>query len=449
MTIFLPAADAGRLSVGDEARIILDPVPDYVIPAKVSFVAADAQFTPKTVETTDERAKLMFRVKLKSMRRFFKQFYTRVKTGVRGWASCAPRPMSSGRRASGQAAQAPAARRRTAQRRRRKSLTATRRKPRRPTQNDRRAVARVKNVSHRYGATVSLADVTIDIPSRIMVGVIGPDGVGKSTLLGLIAGVKQHSERRGRRLRQEHRRPGDLARDSRPHRLYAAGPRPQSLSDALACSRTSISSADCSDCRRRSVAPRSTELLTATSLEKFEARPAGKLSGGMKQKLSLCCALINDPGPSHPRRADDRRRPAVARPVLGPHQHDPRAPAADERHGRHRLHGRSGALRLADGDGRRQDHRHRHAEGAARQDGRAQSRRRLHRHDARGQARPAQEGGRASARRLAGRDAGDRGRGADAPVRRFRRGRPRQLQDCAAARSSASSARTAAANRRR
>ena len=52
------------------------------------------------------------------------------------------------------------------------------------------AVARVKNVSHRYGTTVSLADVSIDIPSRIMVGVIGPDGVGKSTLLGLIAGVK-------------------------------------------------------------------------------------------------------------------------------------------------------------------------------------------------------------------------------------------------------------------
>src|SRR3984957_2363390 len=51
-------------------------------------------------------------------------------------------------------------------------------------------IARVKAVSHRYGATVSLADVSIDIPSRIMVGVIGPDGVGKSTLLGLIAGAK-------------------------------------------------------------------------------------------------------------------------------------------------------------------------------------------------------------------------------------------------------------------
>ena len=52
-------------------------------------------------------------------------------------------------------------------------------------------IARVKAVSHRYGTTVALDDVTIDIPSRIMAGVIGPDGVGKSTLLGLIAGVRK------------------------------------------------------------------------------------------------------------------------------------------------------------------------------------------------------------------------------------------------------------------
>ena len=84
MTIFLPAADAGRVTVGEEARIILDPVPDYVVPARVSFVAADAQFTPKTVETKDERAKLMFRMKLKIDPGVLQQFYTRVKTGVRG-----------------------------------------------------------------------------------------------------------------------------------------------------------------------------------------------------------------------------------------------------------------------------------------------------------------------------------------------------------------------------
>jgi HlyD family secretion protein len=84
MTIFLPAADAGRIGMGDEARIILDPIPDYVVPATVSFVAADAQFTPKTVETADERAKLMFRIKLKVDPKILQAFYTRVKTGVRG-----------------------------------------------------------------------------------------------------------------------------------------------------------------------------------------------------------------------------------------------------------------------------------------------------------------------------------------------------------------------------
>lgn len=84
MTIFLPAADAGKLEVGGEARLVLDPVPQYVIPATVSFVAADAQFTPKTVETKDEREKLMFRVKLKIDAEVLQKFYKKVKTGVRG-----------------------------------------------------------------------------------------------------------------------------------------------------------------------------------------------------------------------------------------------------------------------------------------------------------------------------------------------------------------------------
>ena len=84
MTIFLPAADAGKLSIGDEARIILDPVPDYIIPAKVSFVAADAQFTPKTVETKDERTKLTFRIKLQVDPTVLQTFYKKVKTGIRG-----------------------------------------------------------------------------------------------------------------------------------------------------------------------------------------------------------------------------------------------------------------------------------------------------------------------------------------------------------------------------
>lgn len=84
MTIFLPAAVAGKLGIGDEARLVLDPVPQFVIPASVSFVATDAQFTPKTVETAEEREKLMFRVKLKVDLDVLKKFSRRVKTGVRG-----------------------------------------------------------------------------------------------------------------------------------------------------------------------------------------------------------------------------------------------------------------------------------------------------------------------------------------------------------------------------
>ncbi|MEL6062055.1 MULTISPECIES: HlyD family secretion protein [unclassified Methylobacterium] len=84
MTIYLPAGQAGPLKLNDEARLILDPVPHYVVPATISFVAADAQFTPKTVETADEREKLTFRVKLQIDPKVLKTYHDRVKTGVRG-----------------------------------------------------------------------------------------------------------------------------------------------------------------------------------------------------------------------------------------------------------------------------------------------------------------------------------------------------------------------------
>lgn len=86
MTIFLPARDAGALSIGDEARLVLDFIPQYVFPAKVTFVATEAQFTPKTVETAEEREKLMFRVKLSAPPELVKQYEAGVKTGVRGVA---------------------------------------------------------------------------------------------------------------------------------------------------------------------------------------------------------------------------------------------------------------------------------------------------------------------------------------------------------------------------
>jgi HlyD family secretion protein len=84
MTIYLPDAQAGRLALEDQARLIVDPYPDSVIPAHISFVATEAQFTPKTVETTAEREKLMFRVKLQIDPKVLAKYYAEVKTGIRG-----------------------------------------------------------------------------------------------------------------------------------------------------------------------------------------------------------------------------------------------------------------------------------------------------------------------------------------------------------------------------
>ncbi|WP_040479100.1 HlyD family efflux transporter periplasmic adaptor subunit [Vreelandella boliviensis] len=86
MTFFLPAEQAGRVALGSEARIILDAAPDLVIPARISFVASTAQFTPKTVETASERQKLMFRVKAQIDRDLLQRHLEQVKTGVPGEA---------------------------------------------------------------------------------------------------------------------------------------------------------------------------------------------------------------------------------------------------------------------------------------------------------------------------------------------------------------------------
>ena len=86
MTIFLPTLQAGRLRIGDEVRIVLDAIPEYTIPATVSFVSPEAQFTPKEVETRTEREKLMFRVKVRIDPALLIKHSTIMKTGVPGVA---------------------------------------------------------------------------------------------------------------------------------------------------------------------------------------------------------------------------------------------------------------------------------------------------------------------------------------------------------------------------
>jgi HlyD family secretion protein len=86
MTFFLPTAAAGRVKMGAEIHLVLDAAPDLVIPAEASFVADVAQFTPKTVETADERQKLMFRVKARIDQDLLKKHIQTVKTGLPGVA---------------------------------------------------------------------------------------------------------------------------------------------------------------------------------------------------------------------------------------------------------------------------------------------------------------------------------------------------------------------------
>ncbi|WP_026188071.1 ribosome-associated ATPase/putative transporter RbbA [Methyloversatilis universalis] len=156
------------------------------------------------------------------------------------------------------------------------------------------AVARLAGVGLRYGDTVALDDITLDIPAGCMAGLIGPDGVGKSSLLALVAGVRVIQQGSVRVLG------GDMA--DRAHRA-AVCPRiaymPQGLGRNLYMTLSVYENVDFfgrlfghAGAER---AARIDELLAATGLAAFRDRPAGKLSGGMKQKLGLCCALIHDP----------------------------------------------------------------------------------------------------------------------------------------------------------
>ena len=156
------------------------------------------------------------------------------------------------------------------------------------------AVARLEHVGQRFGTTVALNDITLTIPSRCMVGLIGPDGVGKSSLLSLIAGARVIEQGNVMVLG------GDM-RDARHRRDVC--PKiawmPQGLGKNLYHTLSVYENVDFfarlfgHDKHEREA--RIDELLHSTGLAPFRDRPAGKLSGGMKQKLGLCCALIHDP----------------------------------------------------------------------------------------------------------------------------------------------------------
>jgi ribosome-dependent ATPase len=155
-------------------------------------------------------------------------------------------------------------------------------------------VVSVAGVTHHYRKVVALDGISLDIPSGIMVGIVGPDGVGKSTLLALIAGSKKMQQGKVTVLG------GDIGEVR--HRR-AVGPRiaymPQGLGKNLYLDLSVYNNVDfmarlfgLSPAERRI---RVKELLAATGLGPFADRPAGKLSGGMKQKVGLCGALVHEP----------------------------------------------------------------------------------------------------------------------------------------------------------
>jgi ribosome-dependent ATPase len=155
-------------------------------------------------------------------------------------------------------------------------------------------IARVEELTQRYGWVVALDDVTVELPAGRLIGLIGPDGVGKSTLLAIIAGARRVQS--GRALVID----GDMA--DAAHRAAICSRiayMPQGLGKNLY---PDLSVAEniaffgrlfgqAAAERQRRIA----ELLAGTGLAPFANRPAKKLSGGMRQKLGLCCALIHDP----------------------------------------------------------------------------------------------------------------------------------------------------------
>lgn len=159
---------------------------------------------------------------------------------------------------------------------------------------DRVPVARLTGVSHRYGAVVALEGVDIALPAGCMVGLIGPDGVGKSSMLALVSGARQIQTGKVEVLG------GDIGER---HFRALAQPRiaymPQGLGKNLYPTLSVFENVDffgrLFGQGKREREQRINELLTSTGLAPFRERPAAKLSGGMKQKLGLCCALIHDP----------------------------------------------------------------------------------------------------------------------------------------------------------
>jgi ribosome-dependent ATPase len=149
-------------------------------------------------------------------------------------------------------------------------------------------------VSHRYRDTVALAETSLQVPAGARLGLIGPDGAGKSTLLGLIAGVRRIQQGRVEVLGGDMADPGHRSATA-PRIAYMPQGLGRNLYQTLSVRENVEFFGRLFGQGAAERGARIDELLHATGLHPFANRAAGKLSGGMKQKLGLCCALIHDP----------------------------------------------------------------------------------------------------------------------------------------------------------
>ena len=155
-------------------------------------------------------------------------------------------------------------------------------------------VATVAGLTLRYGKVTALDNVTLDVPAGMMVGLIGPDGVGKSSLLSLLAGARVIQEGRVAVLGGDMRDAGHRGRVC-PRIAYMPQGLGKNLYPTLSVEENLDFFGSLFGHDNVERARRITDLLAATGMSPFRNRPAAKLSGGMKQKLGLCCALIHDP----------------------------------------------------------------------------------------------------------------------------------------------------------
>ena len=152
----------------------------------------------------------------------------------------------------------------------------------------------ISHLTHRYGKTLALDDLSLTLPRGLTVGLIGPDGVGKSTLLALIAGVRRIQSGELHVLGGDMRQPAD--RLALSHRIaYMPQGLGRNLYPTLSVYENIDFHARLFGLPARERRARIARLLEATGLAPFPDRATGKLSGGMKQKASLCCALVHAP----------------------------------------------------------------------------------------------------------------------------------------------------------